>query len=392
MTREPHCPPSHNDLTLPPRHLSVWPRKQLVHSSPGKPPDSSPHRGTKDPQGRRVRRRRTKSVPSTHDVMMALNPLVVPLTALLFLLAPRPSVGDVEGDDYDLNNAPDWDNLDPNGFGESYDYDDLDQEIEVGTLAPPGQEDPPQAQGPSEPSEGDGTPAVPSLASAPVPLDFKEPGLFGPETGLGMPTCLLCVCLSGSVYCDDSDLKTIPPLPKDTTHFYGRFNKIQHVRNTDFINLNKLKGIDLTGNRISDMGEDVFRSSPQLEQIVLSDNLLQALPWLPATMRHIDVRNNKLTSAGMHPEGFKDMSQLEFLYLSNNHLSYIPTPLPESLRALHLQSNNIQSLQEDTFCNAQDRSYSRPHLEDIRLDANPIHLRLFASSYACLPRLPLGGR
>ncbi|CAL8357336.1 unnamed protein product [Gadus morhua 'NCC'] len=306
MTREPHCPPSHNDLTLPPRHLSVWPRKQLVHSSPGKPPDSSPHRGTKDPQGRRVRRRRTKSVPSTHDVMMALNPLVVPLTALLFLLAPRPSVGDVEGDDYDLNNAPDWDNLDPNGFGESYDYDDLDQEIEVGTLAPPGQEDPPQAQGPSEPSEGDGTPAVPSLASAPVPLDFKEPGLFGPETGLGMPTCLLCVCLSGSVYCDDSDLKTIPPLPKDTTHFYGRFNKIQHVRNTDFINLNKLKGIDLTGNRISDMGEDVFRSSPQLEQIVLSDNLLQALPWLPATMRHIDVRNNKLTSAGMHPEGFKD--------------------------------------------------------------------------------------
>ncbi|CAL8357343.1 unnamed protein product [Gadus morhua 'NCC'] len=88
----------------------------------------------------------------------------------------------------------------------------------------------------------------------------------------------------------------------------------------------------------------------------------------------------------------QDMSQLEFLYLSNNHLSYIPTPLPESLRALHLQSNNIQSLQEDTFCNAQDRSYSRPHLEDIRLDANPIHLRLFASSYACLPRLPLGGR
>ena len=33
----------------------------------------------------------------------------------------------------------------------------------------------------------------------------------------------------------------------------------------------------------------------------------------------------------------QDMSQLEFLYLSNNHLSYIPTPLPESLRALHLQ-------------------------------------------------------
>ena len=63
--------------------------------------------------------------------MMALHPLMVPLAALLIFLVPRPSVGDIEGDDYDLNNAPDWDNLDPNGFGESYDYDDLDQEVSV---------------------------------------------------------------------------------------------------------------------------------------------------------------------------------------------------------------------------------------------------------------------
>ena len=63
--------------------------------------------------------------------MMALHPLVVPLTVALVLLLPQPSVGDIEGDDYDLNNAPDWDNLDPNSFGESYDYDDLDQEVRV---------------------------------------------------------------------------------------------------------------------------------------------------------------------------------------------------------------------------------------------------------------------
>ena len=55
----------------------------------------------------------------------------------------------------------------------------------------------------------------------------------------GMPTCLLCVCISGSVYCDDTGLDQIPPLPKDTTHFYGRFNKIRHVKNTDFINLSE---------------------------------------------------------------------------------------------------------------------------------------------------------
>lgn len=55
----------------------------------------------------------------------------------------------------------------------------------------------------------------------------------------GLPSCLLCVCVSGSVYCDDSELTQIPPLPKDTTHFYARFNKITEVKAKDFINLSK---------------------------------------------------------------------------------------------------------------------------------------------------------
>ncbi|KAK6321103.1 hypothetical protein J4Q44_G00080790 [Coregonus suidteri] len=146
--------------------------------------------------------------------------------------------------------------------------------------------------------------------------------------------CLLCVCISGSVYCDDADLEQIPPLPKDTTHFYGRFNRIRHVKNTDFINLNKLKRIDLTGNQISGLDEDAFRPLPQLQDILLADNNLQALPELPPTLRYVDVRNNRLISKGLHKEGFKDMSQLEFLYLSDNELNYIPIPLPESLRVL----------------------------------------------------------
>uniref|UniRef100_A0A8D0A1B3 Opticin n=1 Tax=Sander lucioperca TaxID=283035 RepID=A0A8D0A1B3_SANLU len=228
------------------------------------------------------------------------------------------------------------------------------------------------------------------VENPPVTLDFKGPGLFGPETGLGMPTCLLCVCIRGSVYCDDMGLDQIPPLPKDTTHLYGRFNKIRHVKNTDFINLNKLQSIDLTGNQISGMDEDVFRSLPQLKELLLADNNLQVMPELPVTMKHIDLRNNRLISRGVHSEGFKDMSQLEFLYMSNNNLDYIPTPLPLGLRVLHLQNNNIQSLHEDTFCNSHDRNFIRRNLEDIRLDGNPLNINLFAQAYVCLPRLPVG--
>ncbi|KAM9362134.1 opticin [Symphorus nematophorus] len=308
--------------------------------------------------------------------------LIVALALALVFLGPCPGMavppGEPDDESFYLDNGyfefPDDD---------SYDDDDLDQEIEVGTVAP---ESPAPANQPiAEHYEEEVT--LPVLPPAPGLLDFEGPGIFGPETGLGMPTCLLCVCIGGSVYCDDTGLDQIPPLPKDTTHFYGRFNKIRHVKNTDFINLNKLQSIDLTGNQISEMDEDVFRSLQQLQELHLADNNLQVVPELPTTMKHIDLRNNRLISQGGH---YEDMSQLEFLYLSNNNLDYIPVPLPLSLRVLHLQNNNIQSLHEDTFCNQHDPNFIRRNLEDIRLDGNPLNINLFAKAYVCLPRLPVG--
>lgn len=67
----------------------------------------------------------------------------------------------------------------------------------------------------------------------------------------------------------------------------------------------KLQSIDLTGNQISGMDEDVFRSLPQLQELLLAYNNLQVMPELPITMKHIDLRNNRLISHGVHSEGFK---------------------------------------------------------------------------------------
>ncbi len=80
-----------------------------------------------------------------------------------------------------------------------------------------------------------------------------------------MPSCLLCVCISGSVYCDDSDLTQIPPLPKETTHFYARFNKITEVRATDFINLSKTQSdfFFLTNTNVVFQTHAVLRSLHQ---------------------------------------------------------------------------------------------------------------------------------
>lgn len=51
-----------------------------------------------------------------------------------------------------------------------------------------------------------------------------------------LPTCLLCVCLTGSVYCEevDPDMTSVPALPKETAYLYARYNKIKKITAKDF--------------------------------------------------------------------------------------------------------------------------------------------------------------
>ncbi|XP_044918083.1 epiphycan isoform X2 [Felis catus] len=155
-------------------------------------------------------------------------------------------------------------------------------------------------------------------------------------------------------------------------------------------NEDDLKRIDLTSNLISEIDEDAFRKLPQLRELVLRDNKIRQLPELPNTLTFIDISNNRLGRKGIKQEAFKDMYDLHHLYLTDNNLDHIPLPLPENLRALHLQNNNILEMHEDTFCNVKNLTYIRKALEDIRLDGNPINLSKTPQAYMCLPRLPIG--
>ncbi|XP_035283102.1 epiphycan [Anguilla anguilla] len=213
---------------------------------------------------------------------------------------------------------------------------------------------------------------------------------MGPDTQKGLPTCLLCTCMGGSVYCDDVKLETVPPLPKETTHFYARFNKITKINKEDFAHMNKLKRIDLTSNQVSQIDRDALVKLPALEELLVRENSLAQLPPLPATMTLLDASHNRLGSRSIQREAFKDMTNLLYLYLTDNEIDHIPLPLPHSLRSLHLQNNNIQIIHEDTFCNSHDPKYIRNALEDIRLDGNPVNLSKTPQAYVCLPRVPIG--
>ncbi|KAM7092138.1 mimecan isoform 1-T2 [Molossus nigricans] len=205
-----------------------------------------------------------------------------------------------------------------------------------------------------------------------------------------MPTCLLCVCLSGSVYCEEVDIEVVPPLPKESAYLYARFNKIKKLTAKDFAEIPNLRRLDFTGNLIEDIEDSTFSKLSLLEELTLAENQLVKLPVLPPKLTLFNAKYNKLKSRGVKANTFKKLSNLSFLYLDHNALESVPPNLPESLRVIHLQFNNITSITDDTFCKANDTRYIRNHIEEIRLEGNPIILGKHPNSFICLKRLPVG--
>lgn len=205
-----------------------------------------------------------------------------------------------------------------------------------------------------------------------------------------MPTCLLCVCLSGSVYCEEVDIDVVPPLPKESAYLYARFNKIKKLTAKDFAEIPNLRRLDFTGNLIEDIEDGTFSKLSLLEELTLAENQLLKLPVLPPKLTLFNAKYNKIKSRGIKANTFKKLNKLSFLYLDHNALESVPPNLPESLRVIHLQFNNITSITDDTFCKANDTRYIRDRIEEIRLEGNPIILGKHPNSFICLKRLPVG--
>lgn len=206
-----------------------------------------------------------------------------------------------------------------------------------------------------------------------------------------LPTCLLCVCLSGSVYCEEltPDITNVPTLPKETGYLYARFNKIKKIRNKDFADMETLRRIDLTGNLISEIEDGAFSKLPNLEELILAENRLTKLSMLPTKLVMLNVNFNKLRTQGVKANAFKKLTRLAYLYLGNNELTAVPL-LPESLYVVHLHNNKISSITDQTFCKGNSSYYIRPNMDQVRLDGNPIRLGDYPNSFICLHSLPVG--
>ncbi|XP_077385983.1 osteoglycin, paralog a [Festucalex cinctus] len=206
-----------------------------------------------------------------------------------------------------------------------------------------------------------------------------------------LPTCLLCVCLTRSVYCEEvsPDMTAVPTLPKETAYLYARFNKIKKINTRDFADIVTLKRIDLTGNLISEIEDGAFAKLPLLEELSLADNRLVKLPALPAKLMSFNANNNLLKTKGVKATAFKKLAGLVNLYLADNEIEAVPQ-IPEKVRTLHLQNNNITDVNINTFCRSNDTYYLRPSLSEVRLDGNPVVLSKYPDSFTCMTVLPIG--
>ncbi|KAM7401669.1 hypothetical protein PAMP_016965 [Pampus punctatissimus] len=208
---------------------------------------------------------------------------------------------------------------------------------------------------------------------------------------IDLPTCLLCVCLTGSVYCEEvsPDMTTVPTLPKETAYLYARFNKIKKIRAKDFADIVTLKRIDLTGNLISEIEDGAFSKLNLLEELSLAENKLVKLPMLPGKLTSFNANNNFLKTKGVKANAFKKLTKLVNLFLADNQLEAVPN-IPENVRILHLQNNNITEINTDTFCRSNDTYYLRPSLSEVRMDGNPVVLSKYPDSFTCMKVLPVG--
>ncbi|NXO03818.1 MIME protein, partial [Rhinopomastus cyanomelas] len=211
-----------------------------------------------------------------------------------------------------------------------------------------------------------------------------------PTKDTNLPTCLLCVCLSGSVYCEEIDIEAVPPLPKETAYLYARFNKIKRIAVSDFADITTLRRIDFSGNGIEEIEDGAFSKLLLLEELSLAENKLLKLPVLPPKLTTFNANQNRLKSRGIKANAFKKLTNLAYLYLGHNELESVPLNLPESLRILHLQHNNITTITDDTFCKSNNTRYIRTSMDEIRMEGNPILLAKHVNAFSCLRTLPVG--
>nr|XP_046251883.1 toll-like receptor 9 [Scatophagus argus] len=193
-----------------------------------------------------------------------------------------------------------------------------------------------------------------------------------------------------SVDCSDRPLKRVPAIKSNTVVSLNlSLTKIQQVEQHALSGLPNLHTLKIMGNCQPgslrpletsckmEIHKFAFKTLLKLQVLYLSGNSLTSIPWLPRSLRVLDLQNNNIFHI-INPLGtpylkrlhlskncfyanpcnqsfhiservFRELPNLKNLTLGYNNLTAIPKVLPPSLEFLDLRENTITEILEGAF-------------------------------------------
>ncbi|XP_048867407.1 keratocan [Brienomyrus brachyistius] len=133
-----------------------------------------------------------------------------------------------------------------------------------------------------------------------------------------------CHCppsIPSAVYCDGKDLKSIPTIPPHTRYLYLQNNQIENISKEAFSNATQLQWINLNHNKITSEGvkEGALEGLPALLHLYMEDNLMTRVPSpLPPNLEQLRLSRNRISK--IPPGVFTKLSHLALLDLHANQL------------------------------------------------------------------------
>ncbi|XP_073836286.1 uncharacterized protein [Musca autumnalis] len=179
------------------------------------------------------------------------------------------------------------------------------------------------------------------------------------------PVCpKTCLCLEDYKYidCSNGRLTEVPhDLPITAVIIDLSHNRIKEIKTQDFAHRIKLQEINLSNNLIESVNEEMFEDLPHLQRLRLSSNKLSEVD----------------------PDTFRGASDLSILDLSNNPIklpsdtSFLNQP---SLLELNCRNCSWTEIYEDTFKNT-------PRLTALRIDNNDFNKKINIRAFIPLKSL-----
>nr|QFE31821.1 toll-like receptor 9 [Sillago sinica] len=199
-----------------------------------------------------------------------------------------------------------------------------------------------------------------------------------------------------AVDCHDRPAKYLPKFKSSTVVSLDLSRtKIQRVEQRIFSELPNLQTLKIMENclpgplraledRSCEMiiDDDAFKRLLKLQSLYLSGNSLTSIPWLPESLKVLDLQNNFIfhivrplktphlqqlllskncfyinpchQSFYISKRVLRELPKLKKLTLGYNNLTAIPKGLPLSLESLDLRENTITEVSEGTFANMTD--------------------------------------